>query len=302
MTTNHGINPAGPSTNKANWPVYDMGYQVHGRQRKIRVEWRYKPKFLETVTVVLQCLEDYMADPSDVTYYRSDETFRSLQPDCCIVIADGHKTGKSKSSRPPDEEFHITVRFGKRDSRQDRGGMGYTVHIYLNESNNKYDPERETRWDGLRRDDYDEIRVYQDRNQWPEGTNENKGLPFPAPATKNSTPAALPTTQAWQDGAEAVGQGRGGRSSDDLAGYLPLTATNQGTPHGPGGAGGQQLGPAGRGAQSFSGSVQTQPPGPANEGFPGSPQLQSQSSPPIRPNSGSQRGRGRGQRGGRGGR
>ncbi|KAK2767809.1 hypothetical protein FQN54_003968 [Arachnomyces sp. PD_36] len=216
--------------NRDRWPVYMMKYRCAGVEKQLRIEWHAEPgnpKKSEgpgkRVEDAIQCIRDYIKDPKDVANNPDGTTFKGLLPDCCVVLKDGHKTLTSKTERPPDEDYHITVRFGKlADRTRPRGGWGHTVHIYLDEATKKYIP-RAVSWEPPSVDKERILAVYRNRNKWPAGADATKAPPAPGVqgATSASTTEGLvlapqPTIPAWGSGnpppqpnLQQSGRGRG---------------------------------------------------------------------------------------------
>ncbi|OJD21946.1 hypothetical protein ACJ73_06713 [Blastomyces percursus] len=222
------------NTDKADWPVYTMRYRCSGVEKQLRLEGYHKPE-ARSVEVVVQCIRDYINNPQDHMVSSSGENFKTLLPDYCIVQHGGHRTQTSKTDRDPDTAYHISVRFGKLAQRAGSGGgLGYSVHTYLNENTNKYEP-RGVVWYNPTPDRPEQAAVYRHRTRWPTGATATTAPQAPGeqsfvstPSSQGLTPAPLPTVNPWgasitpsrppnaPQGGEGPGQGpaaEGGRST-----------------------------------------------------------------------------------------
>lgn len=112
----------------------------------------------------------------------------------------------SKTQRPPDTDYHISVRFGKTEHRTTPGQVwAYSVHIYLNEYTKRYEP-KPVKWGNPTSDRLEQSAVYKNRTQWPPGASATEAPlapgsePAASPASaQNLVPTPPPTTNPWFD-------------------------------------------------------------------------------------------------------
>ncbi|QSS65338.1 hypothetical protein I7I51_06180 [Histoplasma capsulatum] len=177
-----------------------MRYRCSGVEKHLRIEWHHRP-INESVETVVQCIRDYIKNPQDVMEFQKGETFKTLLPDYCIVLKGGHKTRTSKTARPPDTSYHISVRFGKLTNRAGPGPVwAHSVHIYLDENTKKYVPKQQVVWSNPTIDKDEHSAVYKNRTRWPAGATATTAPPAPGEqplALAPSTLAPLPTTNPW---------------------------------------------------------------------------------------------------------
>ncbi|EER38188.1 predicted protein [Histoplasma capsulatum H143] len=187
----------------AKWPVYTMRYWCSGVEKQLRLEWHHTPESW-SVGVVIQCIKDYIENPQDVMNNNTGETFKTLLPDYCIVLKDGHVTQTSATNRAPDSVFHISVRFGRFADRARPGpAWAYSVHIYLSQNTGKYVPKKVV-WNNPTGDKTRQAAVHKNRTRWPAGATATTAPPAPneqplvsTPSIEGLVPASLPTTNPW---------------------------------------------------------------------------------------------------------
>ncbi|EGD84561.1 hypothetical protein H112_08272 [Trichophyton rubrum D6] len=102
-----------------------MKYRAEGINKVLGIEWHHR---LDHGSDGRDSEGDIRV-PCDIIQVGTEGGFKKVKPEYCIVFADAHRTTKSQTDRPPDEDLHISLRFSSAGDRAHR--MGYSVHVYV---------------------------------------------------------------------------------------------------------------------------------------------------------------------------